>query len=90
MRGRIEPLTFPMILRKHNFLPIAHRGGNTDFAENTIEAFERAKELGYRCIEIDVQLSRDGVVYVYHDTNCKRLLHLDKIFRDLIEEIVIF
>ena len=71
-----------MILRKHNFLPIAHRGGNTDFAENTTAAFERAKELGYRCIELDVQLSRDGVVYVYHDSNFKRLLHLDKKFSD--------
>ncbi len=75
-----------MILRKHSFLPIAHRGGNTDFTENTIEAFRRARELGYRCIELDVQLSLDGVVYVYHDTNFKRLLHLDKNFSETSSE----
>ena len=71
-----------MILRKSSFLPIAHRGGNTDFAENTFEAFERARELGYQCVELDVQLSSDGVVYVYHDANFKRLLHLDKKFSE--------
>ena len=67
-------------------MPIAHRGGNTDFTENTIEAFERASELGYRCIELDVQLSRDGVVYVYHDSNFKRLLNLDKKFSETASE----
>ncbi len=60
------------------FLPIAHRGGNTDFPENTIASFERAIELGYSCIETDVQVSLDNVVYIYHDSNFKRLLGIDK------------
>ena len=69
-------------MQKPSFLPIAHRGGNTDFAENTVEAFERAQELGYRCIELDVQLSLDKIVYVYHDANFKRLLRIDKKFSE--------
>ena len=73
-------------MRKSSFLPIAHRGGNTDFTENTIEAFEMAVQLDYRCIELDVQLSRDGVVYVFHDTNFKRLLHLNKQFSETLSE----
>ena len=73
-------------MRKRSFLPIAHRGGNADFTENTIEAFRRARELGYRCIELDVQGALDGVVYVYHDTNFKRLLHLDKKFSETSSE----
>ena len=68
------------------FLPIAHRGGTTDYTENTVEAFKRAVELGYQCIEIDVQLSFDKVVYVYHDTNFKRLLRIDKKFSDTTSE----
>ena len=63
---------------KLKFLPIAHRGGNTDFPENTIASFKKALELGYNCIETDVQVSLDKVVYVYHDSDFKRLLDIDK------------
>ena len=63
---------------KLKFLPIAHRGGNTDFPENTIASFKKALELGYTCIETDVQVSLDKVVYVYHDSDFKRLLDIDK------------
>ena len=63
---------------KVKFLPIAHRGGNTDFPENTIASFKKALELGYTCIETDVQVSLDKVVYVYHDSDFKRLLDIDK------------
>tara|TARA_B100000287_G_scaffold130419_1_gene122549 strand:- start:911 stop:1639 length:729 start_codon:yes stop_codon:yes gene_type:complete len=65
-------------LPKLKFLPIAHRGGNTDFPENTIASFKKALELGYTCIETDVQVSLDKVVYVYHDSDFKRLLDIDK------------
>ena len=63
---------------KLKFLPIAHRGGNTDFPENTIASFKKALEFGYKCIETDVQVSLDKVVYVYHDSDFKRLLDIDK------------
>ncbi len=65
-------------MQKLKFLPIAHRGGNKDFPENTIAAFKRAIEFGYVCIETDVQVSSDNVVYVFHDSDFKRLLDIDK------------
>ena len=71
---------------KLKFLPIAHRGGNTDFPENTIASFEKALELGYTCIETDVQVSLDKVVYVYHDSDFKRLLDIDKKVSDTSSE----
>lgn len=54
--------------KQNNPLLIAHRGGNvagTD-RENTIAAFKKAVELGYRYLETDVLLSRDGQVVAYH------------------------
>jgi len=45
---------------------IAHRGGKNNFPENTIFAFENAINVGSDGIEIDVQLSKDGVVVLYH------------------------
>ena len=54
---------------------IAHRGlyDNIKVYENTIEAFKLAIEKKY-IIEIDVHLTKDNQLIVYHDYNTKRLL----------------
>lgn len=51
----------------------AHRGlhGN-GLTENTLGAFEAACANGFG-IELDVQLSKDGVVVVFHDDDLKRM-----------------
>ena len=46
---------------------MAHRGNAAEFPENTLPAFVSALELGVRFLELDVQLSRDGVPVVIHD-----------------------
>ena len=46
---------------------VAHRGNAAEFPENTLPALASALELGVRFLEIDVQLSRDGVPVVIHD-----------------------
>lgn len=51
----------------------AHRGGAGDAPENTIEAFEIAHALGYRYIETDVHLTRDGVLVAFHDDRLDRV-----------------
>lgn len=51
----------------------AHRGLHGDgLTENTLEAFERACVHGCG-IELDVQLSKDGAVVVFHDDTLERL-----------------
>lgn len=52
---------------------IAHRGYSSCFPENTMAAFEGACELGVDYIELDVQLSKDGIPVLFHDTDMKRL-----------------
>jgi glycerophosphoryl diester phosphodiesterase len=47
-------------------LIIAHRGGKENFPENTILAFSKALENGADAIELDVQLTDDKIVVVYH------------------------
>lgn len=46
---------------------IGHRGARGEWPENTIEGITRAIAAGCEMIEIDVQLTRDGVVVVTHD-----------------------
>ena len=46
---------------------IAHRGGAEEAPANTLEAFGAAVALGYRYLETDAHVSRDGVVVAFHD-----------------------
>ena len=48
-------------------LALSHRGFAPAGGENTMAAFERSVELGFRYLEIDVRASGDGVVMVFHD-----------------------
>lgn len=51
---------------------IAHRGASRDRPENTLSSFDEALRQGCDAIELDVQLSRDGVPMVYHDRTLAR------------------
>lgn len=57
-----------------NFRYVAHRGlcNKTDIPENSIKAFEAAAEKGY-AIELDLNLTKDGYIVVFHDDNLKRV-----------------
>ena len=44
-----------------------HRGARGHAPENTLPGFARALELGVTTFELDVGVSRDGVVVVHHD-----------------------
>lgn len=46
---------------------IGHRGARGEWPENTVEGITRAIAAGCQMIEIDVQLTRDGVAVVTHD-----------------------
>lgn len=50
----------------------AHRGASREYPENTMSAFVGAKKLGADWVELDVQQSRDGQIFVHHDTNFSR------------------
>lgn len=56
-------------------LMAAHRGlyeKDQSVPENSLEAFRRAAEAGYG-VELDVQLSKDGAVVVFHDDTVDRM-----------------
>jgi glycerophosphoryl diester phosphodiesterase len=53
-------------------LVYAHRGGAALRPENTVAAFDHGLSLGADGLELDVRLSRDGVVVVHHDATLER------------------
>ena len=68
----------------------AHRGLHSrdkSIPENSLAAFERAASAGYG-MELDVQLSRDGEVVVFHDDDLKRVCGVEAKVADLtLEEL---
>ena len=61
----------------------AHRGGSMEAPENTLESFKYSLELGCAYIETDVQLSSDGIPYIFHDDDLNRLLGKNVTFNSL-------
>ena len=53
-------------------LVYAHRGGAALRPENTIAAFDHGLACGADGLELDVHLSRDGVVVIHHDDTLDR------------------
>ena len=68
----------------------AHRGyfdNTSDAPENSLPAFEKAMEKGFG-IELDVQLSSDGVAMVFHDADLERVCGVEgKIWEYTAEEL---
>ncbi|EGW09863.1 Glycerophosphodiester phosphodiesterase domain-containing protein 3 [Cricetulus griseus] len=63
--------TFPVRLA-------AHRGGSGERLENTMEAIKNSMAQRADILELDCQLTRDGVVVVSHDKNLSRQSGLNK------------
>ncbi|MFD8690074.1 glycerophosphodiester phosphodiesterase [Streptomyces sp. NPDC059651] len=63
-------------------LVIAHRGASAYAPENTLAAVDKADVLGFDWVENDVQLTRDGVLVVIHDTGLKRTTDAEQVFPD--------
>ena len=62
---------------------IAHRGASGEYPENTLPAFRAAAEAGAPYFELDVHMTRDGVVVVSHDAELGRTCGLDAAISDL-------
>ncbi|NOU94312.1 glycerophosphodiester phosphodiesterase [Paenibacillus sp. LMG 31456] len=64
MIGRLE--------NNNSIVVAAHRGLKCDYPENTLLAFQKAMESKVDMLELDLRLSKDGVVMVIHDETLER------------------
>lgn len=64
-------------------LVIAHRGFSGKYPQNTTLALQKAAELGVDYIELDVSLSSDEQVIVFHDSEVSNLTDGEGFIKDL-------
>ena len=60
---------------------LAHRGGGTLAPENTYAGLRCGMAAGFRAIEFDVMLARDGVPVVMHDPGLGRTVRGSGLYR---------
>jgi glycerophosphoryl diester phosphodiesterase len=64
-------------------LHISHRGGAREGLENTVPTFQHAVDLGSNMLEMDVCMTKDGILVVSHDSYLDRLCGQDLHIHDL-------
>ncbi|MBD3193784.1 MAG: hypothetical protein GF317_01925 [Candidatus Lokiarchaeota archaeon] len=60
-----------------NFLYIGHRGERFNHDENTFSAFQNAVNFGANCLELDIRITKDQKLVVFHDENLERMTGYD-------------
>ncbi len=63
----------PFLSGKARPLVVGHRGVPLLHQENTLAGFRRAVALGVPAVELDVRMTADGVLVVFHDADVDRL-----------------
>jgi glycerophosphoryl diester phosphodiesterase len=65
---------------------IGHRGAAGVAPENTLAAVKAGSQSGADFVEIDVQLSRDGVPFIFHDNTPARTTNVADVFPDRVND----
>ncbi len=52
---------------------VAHRGHASQYPENTLPAIESALKAGACYVEVDIQLTTDGIPVLFHDDDMQRI-----------------
>lgn len=77
-------MLMPRIINKPDMTPFrgwlyAHRGlhdNKTEAPENSLAAFQKAVDAGFG-VELDIQMTKDGQVVVFHDDTLKRVCGIE-------------
>jgi glycerophosphoryl diester phosphodiesterase len=64
--------TIDELITSGRVLNIAHAGGDQEWPHSTFHAFDNAVTAGADVLEMDVQLSADGILVVHHDETVDR------------------
>ncbi|REK75016.1 glycerophosphodiester phosphodiesterase [Paenibacillus paeoniae] len=75
-----------LVYAKWNVLISAHRGDAESAPENSIPSIIAAIDKGIQSVEVDVQLTKDGIAVLHHDYNLRRMAGVSHRVSDLTYE----
>lgn len=90
----LSVITLPLLMKPNKKRDVeyfkrklyAHRGLHDEtIPENSLKAFEEARKNGYG-VELDVQMTKDGKLVVFHDGNLQRMCGIDAKLKDFTYE----
>ena len=78
--------TIPSKAPPSSLYNIAHRGARSLAPENTMAAIEKAWQIGAHGVEVDVSVSVDGELILFHDDLLNRTTDVDEKFPDRVDQ----
>lgn len=72
-----------LVYAKWNVQIAVHRGDTSNAPENSLPALISAIEKGVQVVEVDVQMTKDGVAVLNHDSDLRRMTGLRKRVADM-------
>lgn len=72
-----------LVYVKWSVLLSAHRGDTLAAPENSLQAVQSSIDQGIDAVEVDVQITNDGVVVLHHDYNLRRMTGIAKRVNEL-------
>lgn len=78
--GLVIPAAAAPAIKDTDPVLIGHRGAAGVAPENTLAAINAGSRSGAQFIEIDVQLSSDGVPFIFHDDTPARTTNVEEVF----------
>ena len=78
-----QKTTHPVLQRLSKPVTIAHQGGNKVYPDESLLAFTNAVDMGIQILEMDIHLTRDGVLVINHDQAIDRLTDSSGLIREM-------
>lgn len=72
-----------LVYAKWNVQIAVHRGDTSNAPENSLPALISAIDKGFQVVELDVQLTKDGIAVLNHDSDLRRMTGLKKRVADM-------
>ena len=77
---------FSSLQLSNSYLKIAHRGYSELYGDNNLLSFKKAIENNFDVIEMDIQLSKNNEIVLYHDTHIDNILIKDINTKTLVDK----
>ena len=78
-----QKTTHPVLKNIKLPVTIAHQGGNKEFPDQSMMAFENSVSLGIQILELDIHRTQDSVLVIHHDASIERLTNKTGIIKEM-------